>query len=156
MTGGGVRRQVAAPTPPEAPTARVQERRQPRERVRTVARAAAGILLLIACYASGEFLAGWLRLPVPGSVIGMVIMFVVLCLQPAQISDRIVVPISEKLVSLIPFLLVPAAVGIVAHIPEVVRDAPALITAVVGGWLATILVTALAAKYLLGRIRRKG
>lgn len=120
-----------------------------------LSRVAVGLLVVVACYLSGEWFADILSIPVPGSVLGMVLLFLVLCVQPVRLSDRFVVPVAERLVALIPFLLVPAAVGVVAHLVVIARDAGALLTAIVGGWAVTLVVTAHAAKLLLRRANKK-
>ena len=112
-------------------------------------RVAIGILVIVACYLGGEWLTSVLRIPVPGAVVGMVLLIIVLCIQPVRFSDRVVVHAGEKLIGLIPFLLVPAAVGVVTQLANIARDAPALVASVVGGWIVTLLVTAVVAKVLL-------
>ncbi|MFU8945424.1 CidA/LrgA family protein [Mycetocola zhadangensis] len=121
-----------------------------------VVRVLGAIGTIAACYAVGEAVAGSFELPIPGSVLGMVLFFGVLGVLPAKYTRRTAVPVAERLVNLIPFLLVPAAVGVVAHLSDIARDAPALVAAVVGGWVTTLFVTAIAARFLLRGTDKRG
>lgn len=126
-------------------------------RLRSAAWAVVGSVMLVPCYLAGEWLATTFDVRMPGSVLGMVLFFGALCLVPRRFSLRAAVPVAERLVGFIPFLLVPAAVGVVAHLSEIVTNAPALVAAFIGGWITTLLVTAFSARHLLRRSdKRKG
>lgn len=68
-----------------------------------------GFTILLALQWLGEFLVQWLHLPVPGSVVGMALLFVSLWLwgsTPTALAD-----ISRILLTYLSLLFVPAATG---------------------------------------------
>lgn len=98
---------------------------------------------MIAFLLLGDFLAALLGWPVPGSVMGMLLLFVVLV-----IRGGISVPLKQSSQGLLPYLplfIVPASVGIVNHMDVVREEGVLIVTAMivslaigipVCGWLA--------------------
>lgn len=111
------------------------------------------ITALLSCQLAGEVLARSLTLPVPGPVIGMVLLFVVLLWRGPD-APRGLAETAEGLLGNLGLLFVPAGVGVVLHLPLLARDWAPLSLAVVGGTLAAIAATGRLAQWLLGRAGR--
>lgn len=96
---------------------------------------------LLLLWLLGEAAVASLRLPVPGSVVGMVLLFSVLALrggvpEPLRVTGN-------ALLHCLMLLLVPATVGLITHVERIGTDWPAILASVVGGAAVTIVVTAL-------------
>lgn len=106
------------------------------------------ITLLLACQLAGEMVARLTGLPIPGPLIGMVILFVGLVIKgtiPEGLDKT-----GGTLLSLLGLLFVPAGSGIVAYLPLVAREWLPITAAIVGGGLVTVAVTGLAMKAMGG------
>jgi holin-like protein len=105
---------------------------------------------LLACQLAGEVAARALHLPVPGPVIGMVLLFLVLLLRgkeaPAELGAT-----ADALLGNLGLLFVPAGVGVVVYLPLLARDWAPLALAVLAGTLAAIAATGRIAQALLRR-----
>jgi holin-like protein len=97
------------------------------------------VLLVFQCI--GEGIAYALPLPVPGPVIGMMLLFCALVLRPA-LRDTIQAT-GDELLRHLSLLFVPAGVGIFAAAATVQGQWAAIIAAVVLSTLVTLAVTAL-------------
>lgn len=110
----------------------------------------AGLTSLLACQLAGEILSRSLGLPVPGPVVGMVLLFLALMLRrrpvPAGLNST-----ADGLLSHLGLLFVPAGVGVVLYLPLLAREGTAIAMAVVGGTLLTIAFTGWLAQALLRR-----
>ena len=82
------------------------------------------LTLILLCQLSGEALARWLGLPVPGPVLGMGLMLVLLS-SSARIA-ALVVPVGTGILRHIALLFVPAGVGVVGHLDRLGPQAAAL------------------------------
>jgi holin-like protein len=108
-----------------------------------------GFALILAFQLVGELLAHLLSLPVPGPVVGMVLLLVALELRMPQREQLRAA--SGGLLSILSLLFVPAGVGIVQHLPRLSAEWPALAAALLVSTAATIAVTGLVAARLLRR-----
>jgi holin-like protein len=110
------------------------------------------ITALLVCQLAGEVAARALALPVPGPVIGMVLLFLVLLLRgketPAELGRT-----ADALLDNLGLLFVPAGVGVVLHLPLLARDWAPLSLAILAGTLAAIAATGRIAQALL---RKRG
>ncbi len=101
----------------------------------------------------GEILARALHLPVPGPVIGMVLLVVLLLRRrtpPAWLE-----PTARGLLRHLELLFVPAGVGIIVHTELLARAwLPLLLTLLLGATL-TLVVTALSLRLLLALTARR-
>ncbi|MGE9809381.1 MULTISPECIES: CidA/LrgA family protein [unclassified Janibacter] len=93
-----------------------------------------GLLWLLGCQLAGEALAVGLDLPVPGPVVGMVILFVILTVRRPPESAP-VLRAGSALLRHLQLLFIPAGTGIITQF-DVVRDhwAP-LLGGLVGSWV---------------------
>ncbi|UCV06854.1 CidA/LrgA family protein [Dechloromonas denitrificans] len=92
----------------------------------------------------GEVLARSLDLPVPGPVIGMLLLFLALLLRGGP-GDGLRTT-GQNLLQHLSLLFVPAGTGIMVHLHRVADEWPALLLSLLISTLATLVVTALAMK----------
>jgi holin-like protein len=108
-----------------------------------------GLAVVLVFQLAGELLAHLLALPVPGPVVGMVLLLVALEFGLPQ-RDGLRVA-SGGLLAVLSLLFVPAGVGIVQHLPRLAAEWPALGAALLVSTAATLGVTGLVAARLLRR-----
>lgn len=112
------------------------------------------ITALLFCQLLGEVLARLLHLPVPGPVIGMVLLFAFLLLRhrdgepPPEQLERV----SDALLGHLGLLFVPAGVGVVVLLHTLAENWLPLAVAVGGGTLLGIAFTGRLAQALLRRM----
>lgn len=80
---------------------------------RRVAHLALGLLVLLAFLFAGGWIADAARLPLPGSVMGMLMLAAALRLR--WVPARVVEPAAELLIRNMALLFVPAGVGVMAY-----------------------------------------
>ncbi len=97
--------------------------------------------ILLVCQCIGEGIAYALRLPVPGPVIGMMLLFCALVLRPALLDT--IQATGDELLRHLSLLFVPAGVGIFAAAAMLQGQWTAIIGAVLLSTLVTLAVTAL-------------
>ena len=100
----------------------------------------AALTLLLLCQLIGEVLAHWLALPVPGPVIGMILLFLILLLR--QGPGEALRSTSQNLLQHLSLLFVPAGTGIVLHLARVGDDWLALLLSLLVSTVLTLIVTA--------------
>lgn len=108
-------------------------------------------LLVFQCL--GEGVSYLFKLPVPGPVIGMLLLFGFLMLRP-QIADAIE-PTALELLRHLSLLFIPAGVGIMVSAGKVRGDALAVVVSLVVSTTLAIGVTALVTRALLRRQRNE-
>jgi holin-like protein len=108
-----------------------------------------GFALILVFQLAGELLTRLLSLPVPGPVVGMVLLLLALELKLPQREQ--LQAASGGLLSILSLLFVPAGVGIVQHLPRLSAEWFALAAALLISTAATIAVTGLVAARLLRR-----
>ncbi|CUH65370.1 Antiholin-like protein LrgA [Thalassovita gelatinovora] len=111
------------------------------------------LTLILVCQLSGELIAGVLALPVPGPVLGMVLLFVVLVLL-GDVPERLDQTATGLLQSM-SLLFVPAGTGVIVHFDLLGEALLPLGAAVIVSTLATIIVTARLMQWL-GKARADG
>jgi len=106
---------------------------------------------LLLCQLAGEVLARVLHLPVPGPVIGMVLLFAALLLrgrpEPVPLGAT-----ADALLGNLGLLFVPAGVGVVLYLPLLARDWAPISLAVLVGTLTAVAATGRLAQALLRRL----
>lgn len=109
-----------------------------------------GLTVLLLCQLVGDVLARLSGLPIPGPVLGMVLLLVGLLVRghvPSTLDT-----VSTTVLSHLSLLFVPAGVGIVVVLPLVVQQWLPLAVAIVGSTLLAIAVGGVVAERLLRRI----
>jgi holin-like protein len=108
------------------------------------------ITLLIVLQLVGEVIARGLALPVPGPVIGLVLLLVGLMVRgarghspPPALEDT-----AQGLLRHLSLLFVPAGVGVTTLLATLREDGPAILVALAVSAVATIVVTALVMRAL--------
>ena len=112
----------------------------------------AGFLTLIGCQLLGEFIQRALDLPLPGPVIGMLLLFVGLCIHgnvPKDLETG-----SQRLIELLPLLLMAPAAGVFFLGAGFADPWPAFIAAVTLGTLSTLVFCGLLIRFLHNRNKR--
>jgi holin-like protein len=108
------------------------------------------ITLLLVCQLIGEVLARLLDLPLPGPVIGMLVLFAGLLIH-GRVPEGLQ-SVAGGLLNNLSLLFVPAGVGVVTHIGLVAEQWLPLTVALVVSVVATIAVTALVFARLCERL----
>jgi putative effector of murein hydrolase LrgA (UPF0299 family) len=102
----------------------------------------------LTCQLAGELVVRTLDVPLPGPLVGMVLMFVLLQVRrPRRESGLVRAPMT--LLRYLPLLYVPAGVGVVAYLSLLRSSLLPAAVALVLSWLAGLLVTAGVAAALL-------
>lgn len=97
------------------------------------------ITLLLGCQLAGEAVVRLVGLPIPGPVVGMVILFIGLVIRGGvpegldQVGRGLLVNLS--------LLFVPAGVGVMVHVDRIAREWLPISAALIVGTLVTIAVT---------------
>lgn len=99
------------------------------------------LTLLLVCQLVGELVTAGLRLPVPGPVLGMALLFCGLMIKGGIPDD--LARTTDGLLGNLSLMFVPAGVGVMLHAPLLGRDWLAISVALIGSTLVTIAVTAL-------------
>ena len=106
------------------------------------------LTLLLVCQALGEAIVRLAGMPVPGPVIGMLLLFGWL-LWKGEVPDP-VARTTSGLLEHLSLLFVPAGVGVVLYLDLVAAEWQAIAAALVVSTLATIVVTAFVMRRLVG------
>lgn len=72
------------------------------------------IILIISCI--GELLNFFIPLPIPGSIYGMILLFILLCCGVIKISQ--IKETGDFLIDIMPILFIPSAVGIISQLDQ--------------------------------------
>lgn len=99
------------------------------------------LLILLSCQLMGEVLARGLGLPLPGPVLGMVLLLAGFALLPA-LAD-LVKPMAQGLLGHLSLLFVPAGVGVVGHLDRLAGQGLGLALALIGSTVLAIAAGAL-------------
>jgi holin-like protein len=103
------------------------------------------------CQLCGEVLVRALSLPVPGPVLGTVLLFLALLLRGGE-EPRSLGATADALLGNLGLLFVPAGVGVVLYLPVLARDWAPISLAIVVGTLAAVAATGRLAQALLRRL----
>ncbi len=106
------------------------------------------IALLLLCQLAGETISRGIGLPVPGPVLGLVLLFLALqisarCYGPSAdtVDDTEIGQTANGLLQGLALLFVPAGAGVVQHLGLLGEHGLALLLALVGSTVITLLVT---------------
>lgn len=113
-------------------------------------RLATGFAILLAFLFAGEWVADAARLPLPGSVMGMLMLAAALRLR--WIPERAVQPAAELLIRNMALLFVPAGVGVMAYAGLLRREWLPIVAGSVASTVAVLLVVG----WMQQRLERDG
>jgi putative effector of murein hydrolase LrgA (UPF0299 family) len=105
------------------------------------------ITTLFLCQLAGELLVQWLSLPIPGPLIGMLLLFVALLVRggvPEALSET-----SSHLLRNLMLLFIPAVTGVMLHFERVGREWLPFLAAGIVGAAFTMTVTALTLRWMI-------
>jgi holin-like protein len=105
-----------------------------------------GFALLLLFQLLGEMSAHVISLPVPGPVVGMIVLLFVL--QAGLVRQDDLRAASRAALAFLSLLFVPAGVGIIEHLPRLAREWPALGASLLISTAATVAVTGWTAQRL--------
>ncbi|WP_035052948.1 CidA/LrgA family protein [Andreprevotia chitinilytica] len=108
-----------------------------------------GITLLILFQLAGELLSRGFGLPIPGPVMGMLLLAAWCLIQRG--TDERVAKVAEGLLGYLGLLFVPAGVGLMALGPMLKANGLAIVAVVLVSLVVTLSVTGLLLKWLLAR-----
>ncbi len=111
------------------------------------------ITVLLLCQLAGELIARALHMPIPGPVLGMVLLFGALLLRHGREAPAPLTAVADTLLGNLGLLFVPAGVGVVIYGPLLARNWLPIALAVLVGTLLGIAVTGRLAQTLLRRLR---
>jgi len=99
----------------------------------------ASLTVLLLCQLAGEALARLLGLPLPGPVIGMVILFIGLVIRgrvPPGLDQTV-----KAILGNFALLFIPASVGVMVHLATIRAEALPIAAAILGSTALTIVVS---------------
>ena len=111
------------------------------------------VAVLLLCQLIGEVFVVWSGLPVPGPVVGMLLLFIVLTLRggvPEGLGR-----VTDGLLSHLSLLFVPAGVGVMLHIAMLRDEWLAISVALVLSTVLTIATTGLVMTVLVRWLERR-
>lgn len=109
------------------------------------------LLWLLGYQLAGELICRSLALPLPGAVLGMLLLFLTLCVRksiPESLNTHV-----PQLLGHFSLLFIPACAGVIVYWPLLAAHGWALLAILVGATLLTLLVPAVLLKVLLARRR---
>ncbi|EEE44191.1 CidA/LrgA family protein [Roseibium alexandrii] len=104
------------------------------------------LTVILACQLIGELITVASGLPIPGPVIGMVLLLAGLLIK-GGIPDELAT-VGDAFLTNLSLLFVPAGVGVMLHITLIGEEGLAITLALIGSTLATIAVTAVVMRLL--------
>ena len=105
------------------------------------------ITALFLCQLAGELLVQWLGLPVPGPLIGMLLLFVALLVR-GRVPEALGETAGHLLRNLM-LLFIPAVTGVMLHFERVGREWLPFLAAGIAGAAFTMTVTALTLRWMI-------
>ena len=111
--------------------------------------------LLLGCQLAGEFIARVLGLPIPGPVLGLVILLAALALRPPLASAMR--PTTQVILAHLSLMFVPAGVGVIGNLDVLSSDWARLLVVLILSTILSMLVTVatfIAMKRLMYRVQK--
>ncbi|PTE19636.1 CidA/LrgA family protein [Cereibacter changlensis JA139] len=100
------------------------------------------LALLLGLQLTGEVVARGLSLPVPGPILGLLLLLVIFAVRPGVATA--LRPTTRGLLGYMSLLFVPAGVGIVGHLDLFAQQGLALVLTLIGSTLLAIVAASLA------------
>ena len=112
------------------------------------------ILIILLISFAGECFNYFIPLPIPGSIYGMVLMFMLLCLRVIQVHQ--IKDVGSFFLVIMPMLFVPSAVGIMAQMDQLKSVWIQVIVITILSTVITMAVTGLVSQAIIRWKRREG
>nr|MBV6628894.1 CidA/LrgA family protein [Oceanococcus sp. HetDA_MAG_MS8] len=100
-----------------------------------------GLVALLSAQLLGEILSAALGLPVPGPVIGLIVLFVWLCLRGGPSNE--LSQTAHTLLRYLPLLLIPPCVGLMDHLDLLAMHAELLLAIILGTTALSLVLSGL-------------
>ncbi len=113
-----------------------------------------GLAILLLFQLAGELIVTATGLPIPGPVVGMLLLFIVLLARgrvPHGLERT-----ADALIKTLSLLFVPAGTGVVAYLALLRQEWLPITAALIGGTALTIAATALTMRAVIAHRERKG
>ena len=110
-----------------------------------------GIILAVTCV--GEIMKYFIPLPIPGSIYGLILMFVLLLTKVIKVEH--VKETGEFLIEIMPLMFIPAAAGLIPAWPLLRGFLAPILTIVLITTLATMGVTGKVTEFVMSREARR-
>ncbi|EEW26253.1 CidA/LrgA family protein [Rhodobacter ferrooxidans] len=101
----------------------------------------AALLAVLLCQLAGETASRALALPLPGPVLGMLLMLAAFAALPRL--AQVVRPLAQGILGNLALLFVPAGVGVIGHLDRLGAEGLPLLVALIGSTVLAIAVGAL-------------
>ncbi len=108
----------------------------------------AALSLILLCQLAGEIFVRWLGVPVPGPVVGLLLLFVILLLRDriplfvrGPLAGEAVPQVAKTILANLSLLFVPAGVGVVQQLDLISQHGLAIFGVLAASVLITLLVT---------------
>ena len=111
-----------------------------------------GIILLITCI--GEIIKLLVPLPIPGSIYGLVLMFILLVAHVIPLDS--VRSAAEFLIAIMPVMFIPAATGLINYWPQLKPILIPTLAMIVLVTIITMAVTGKTAMYIISKNNKEG
>ena len=111
------------------------------------------LALLLTCQLLGEVFVLWTALPIPGPVIGMLLLFAGLVVRGG--GPKGLGRVVDGLLAHLALLFVPAGVGVMLHLGALRQEWLAITVALVASTLLTLAVTGLIMAVLIRRLEHR-
>lgn len=107
-----------------------------------------GIILAVIC--AGEIMKYFIPLPIPGSIYGLILMFVLLLLRVIKVEH--VKETGEFLIEIMPLMFIPAGVGLITSWEQLQSFMVPLLVITVVSTFVVMIVTGKVTDFLISRI----
>ncbi|GAA1298039.1 CidA/LrgA family protein [Brachybacterium alimentarium] len=114
-----------------------------------------GLVVLLLAQMAGLAVSALLGLPIPGVVLGIVLLVVLGLLRPTRAVLRVAEPAATPLLAHLQLLFVPPGVGIILELRSLAQNALPIALAVGGSFVVTLLVAGWLLQALLRRQDRR-
>ena len=111
-------------------------------------------IIILGIYLLGEFISNMLSLPIPGNILGMIILLVLLCTKIIKLEQ--IETISNFLLDHLAFFFIPAGVGLMSSVGIIKDTWLKLIIVCVSTTIITIAITGLIVQFITKKSKNIG
>ena len=111
-------------------------------------------IIILGIYLLGEFISSILSLPIPGNILGMIILLVLLCTKIIKLEQ--IETISNFLLDHLAFFFIPAGVGLMSSVGIIKDTWLKLLIVCVSTTIITIAITGLIVQFITKKSKNIG